>query len=180
MQGKSSFATFALTIAMLGLLIGLSLRSPNAQGSSSTTAQTYLPGASMGRDEIATVVVVNRTNDPTSPAASFGVGFFDPNGVQLKAVTCVVAAGQSCLTPLTFPECVAASQAGCEFNAVVTPQPQTTPQPADAGTTPPGLYTANLEFQNQGGHFLGVGNPVPASIIPRIRTTTTDGGVTPF
>jgi hypothetical protein len=183
MKGMSSFATFALTTAMIGLLIGLSLRSGNAQiGSSNPSPQTFLNPASLGHNDVAHVSIANVSNDPTSPAARFVTTFFNPDGAQLKAATCELRAQQSCFVPLDFSECGGApGGGGCDFRAVVTVDPETTPPTADGGASvQPHTYTVGGDVQDRQGNFKGALGPVSALTIPTITTTTgSDGGV-PF
>src|SRR5438552_894974 len=112
MKGISALGTFALTTAVIGLIIGLSLRSGNAQfGSSSETSVVHSPVFSISHGDTAHIFIVNHAADPTGPPATFTTVFLDGSGNPAKPpVTCRASAGQMCDMPISFNE-------GCAPNA---------------------------------------------------------------
>src|SRR3982074_1389026 len=85
-KGMSAFSSFALTTAALGLVIGLALRTGNAQSANVGPAacEACLPVVGLANAEVARVHVVNLTKAPTASAVRFHITFLDARGVPLQ------------------------------------------------------------------------------------------------
>jgi hypothetical protein len=192
-KGMSAFSSFALTTAALGLVIGLALRSGNAQSANvgPAASEAFLPVVGLTKGEVARIHVVNLTKDPTTSPVRFLITFLDTKGVPLKPEeVCDARAGETCAVTLDRADCGQAigRMPRCEFRAVVSvPQgscgPGTTdggpvggPPTTDGGVNDPYRWSANLEILDRTGKAVLISDPV------RVMTVSTcgqsvDGGV---
>jgi len=183
-KGMSAFATFALTTAVLGLMIGLALRSGYAQGVDGSTAdasRAFLPVVGLTNGHSGLVHVVNLTSDPTSPSVRFTVTFLDANGAAVQpSQACDLRAGQTCTVALTSDQCGAPDlgRARCEFRTVVDTQQPPQPPPTTDGGQPStgGSWTTNIEVIDRQGNSTGLAGPLAVMAIP-VVSIGTDGGV---
>lgn len=193
MKGMSAFSSFALTTAALGLVIGLALRSGNAQAGSvgSPTSAAYLPVVGLTKGEVARVHVVNLTKDPTTSAVRFMITFLDTMGAPLKPEeVCDVRAGEICAVTFDRSDCgqPVNRMPRCEFRAVVSVQtgscvPGTSdagtvdgPVTSDGGINDPDTWSANLEVLDRGGKTVLISNPITVMTVPTCAVHS-DGGV---
>jgi hypothetical protein len=173
----SAFSTFALTTALIGLLIGISLRSGSAENSAPADPSVlHFPVFAIGGGAVAHIKVVNVSTDPTSPAVTFMVSAFDESGAQIKpATTCQIRAGQTCDVPFTVADCgVTIPDRGCELRADVIAEPQPAPPNTDSPTTDSGTgggatggpFFANLTIANPNGSTAAIASPVVIYPVP--------------
>lgn len=199
MKGMSAFSSFALTTAVLGLVIGLALRSGSAQvgNVSSAASEAFLPVVGLTRGEVARVHVVNLTKDPTSSAVRFMITFLDTSGVPLKPEeVCDIRAGEICAVTLDRADCGQRlnRMPRCEFRAVVSvPQGLCGPgtndggtvgggtvdgvPTADGGVSDPNTWSTNLEILDRNGRTVLISNPISVMAVPTCGGQPADGGV---
>lgn len=183
MKGMSVFATFAVTIAVLGLMIGLALRG-SAQGfdpaaAASASSMAYLPVVGIIPGERVRVHVMNLSMDPTSPAVRFNVHFVNNQGTPLMpAVACDIRAGESCTVPFTSDSCPVGDDR-CELRAVVSTDPVSGPPPGTDGGAigGGGNWSSSMEIVDRQGRALAIVNTVSVMALPTQSGIGSDGGV---
>jgi hypothetical protein len=145
---------FLVTLAVLVLVVGFSLRRDTAQAQSpaepTTTLVEYHPVSTLANQESVTVHVVNVGRDAAAPPENFTITFTDNKGNVLQSETCSVTAGQACSSDFictitgkgkdgTKGTCVVRATVIGEAMGCVTP---------DMGT---GDWTTNLELLDKHG-----------------------------
>jgi len=145
-------SSFLVTLAVLTLVVGLSMRREPAQalssGGQTTTQVEYHPVATLANGEAATVHVTNLGTDPGAPPENFTVTFTDTKGAVLSQQTCVVASGQTCDASFVCPAGNGKNGKGaCVFRATVVGEEMACVTPG-MGT---GDWTTDLELFNRGG-----------------------------
>src|SRR5215831_9378326 len=146
MSRPTAVSTFAVTAAILVLIVAFSLRQgARADTPDNTTQIVYLPVAGLTHGDTGRVHVVNLTTDHSAAPLRFQIAFLDTRGVMLGPEhTCDVGAGDTCSASLPFDQCFspipgAPKAPRCEFRAVV-------------------FFDGTLPCQPQGGPDNGVGN----------------------
>jgi hypothetical protein len=178
-RGMSAFSSFALTTAALGLVIGLALRSGNAQSANvgPAASEAFLPVVGLTKAEVARVHVVNLTKDPTASPVRFQITFLDTKGVPLEPEeVCDARAGETCAVTLDRGDCGQAigRTPRCEFRAVVSVPPGSCvpgtsdggPATTDGGVNNPDLWSANIEILDRTGKTILISNPVSGMTVP--------------
>lgn len=150
MRGARVLSSFLVTLAVLALIVGFSLRRDEARAQAplpqTTTTVTYHPVATLGSQETATVYVVNVGHDADAEPERFTILFEDVHGNLLQPEqTCEVTAGQTCSASFV---CAAGNgkngRGACVFRATVVGEPMGCVA-ADLGS---GQWTTNLEIQS--------------------------------
>jgi hypothetical protein len=148
-------SSFVVTLAVLAVIVGLSLRREvpaRAQSPAApvTTLVNYHPVNTLVNDESVTVYVVNVGTDSGAPAEHFSILFADNKGNLLQSeVTCDVTAGQTCSATFTCTPDTAkkATSKKCQVRATVVGEAM--------GCVTPGMgtgdWTTNLEVFSPSG-----------------------------
>ncbi|HUR33867.1 MAG TPA: hypothetical protein VM032_08725 [Vicinamibacterales bacterium] len=170
MARRRVLTSFAVTLGILSLLVGFSLRRAGAQAQTSgddTTLVAYLPVASLASKEVATVHVVNVGRDLTAPPEKFSIVFADVrNAMLIPEQRCEVATGQTCSVSLLAKDCPARARGGvCEFRAIVIGEPMPCVTPGMSV----GDWMANVEL------FSGAGPSKFVAGDNRVLTLPSDG-----
>ena len=148
MPGARVVSSFLVTLAVLALIVGFSLRRDNVQAQAppaqTTTMVVYHPVATLSPLETSTVYVVNVGTDPDAPAEKFTIFFEDVQGNQVQAPsTCEVSAGETCSATYA---CIAGNgkkgKGACVIRATVVGEEMGCVA-AGMGT---GQWTTNLEI----------------------------------
>src|SRR5262245_8164061 len=143
-------SSFLVTVAVLTLVVGFSLRRDGnearaqAPAGPTTTLVRYHPVATLAGQETATVYVVNVGHDPDAAPEHFTIIFEDLKGNQLAPEqTCDVLAGQTCTASFLCPGGKGKNgNGGCVFRATVIGEEMGCVV-SDMGT---GQWTTNLEI----------------------------------
>ncbi len=157
MKGATAFSTFGVTAVVIGIVVGLGLRT-GAQNLDQIGMPTEANIQVVGilRGETARLHVVNYSSNTTEPFHRFFMMFIDPRGVLIKPEeVCDVRPGEICSTNLRTVECALPGNIQrCEFRALVVPEPMScVPGPtADGGVTSSDTkWSANLEIIGRTG-----------------------------
>ncbi len=163
MARRRVLTSFAVTLGVLALLVGLSLSRAGAQAQTTgddTTLVAYLPVASLASKEVAIVHVVNVGRDLTAPPEKFSIVFADTkNAMLIPEQRCEIATGQTCSVSLLSRDCPAKLRGGlCEFRVVVIGEQMPCVTPGMST----GEWTTNVELISGAGisKYLGGDNRV--------------------
>jgi hypothetical protein len=101
MERARVLSSFVVTLAVLAVIVGLSLRREEparaaAAAQETTTLVKYHAVATIANEESITVHVVNVGQDLSAPAENFTIIFADNKGNPLSERSCDITAGQTC------------------------------------------------------------------------------------
>jgi len=154
MRGARVLSSFLVTLAVLALIVGFSVRRDDVRAQAplpqTTTTVAYHPVATLANQEQATVYVVNVGHDPDAEAERFTILFEDVHGDLLQPQqTCEVTAGQTCSATFLCTDGNGKKGRGaCVIRATVVGEPMGCVA-ADLGS---GQWTTNLEISSASHH----------------------------